>query len=118
MSDLNETAAYRAGAMPPFSVTHIESEICGGDRDRWFVMGTVNGDPRNGCGPVAICEWEPSAHEIADLLNRRYAPAAPERKSLLGRLRALVRRLLKVTTPAHNPAEVPAEVPGQPGEPA
>ena len=30
---------------------------------------TVDGDPRNRQGPVAICEYEPSAHAIAALLN-------------------------------------------------
>ena len=57
------------GALPPYSVTHIRPEIVGGGTEQWFVMGTVDGDPRDRSGPVAICEYEPSAHVIAALLN-------------------------------------------------
>lgn len=60
---------YRVGALPPYSVTYIDPKVCGTSTDQWFVMGTVDGDPRNQCGPVAICEYEPSAHAIAALLN-------------------------------------------------
>lgn len=66
---MSENTGYRVGALPPYSVTYINSAVCGGERDRWHVMGTVGGDPRDPCGPVAICEWEPSAHTIAALLN-------------------------------------------------
>jgi hypothetical protein len=55
--------------MPPYRVDYIDPAICGGGIDQWFVMGTVDGDPRNPRGPIAICEYEPSAHAIAYLLN-------------------------------------------------
>jgi hypothetical protein len=57
------------GALPPYSVTYIDPEVCATSHDQWFVMGTVDGNPRNPQGPVAICEYEPSAHVIAALLN-------------------------------------------------
>jgi hypothetical protein len=57
------------GAQPPYRVDYIDPAVCGGGTDQWFVMGTTNGDPRDPCGPVAICEYEPSAHVIAALLN-------------------------------------------------
>lgn len=57
------------GARPPYSVIYIDPEVCGTRTHQWFVMGTVEGDPRNQCGPVAVCEYEPSAHVIAALLN-------------------------------------------------
>lgn len=65
----NDAPAYAVGALPPFKVSYIDPAICGGRTDQWFVMGTVDGDPRNRQGPVAICEYEPSAHAIASLLN-------------------------------------------------
>ena len=58
------------GAMPPYSVTHIDGDYLGiGGGHTWHVMGTLDGNPRNPQGPVAVCEWEPSAHAIAALLN-------------------------------------------------
>lgn len=42
------------GAEPPFSVTQIDPEFSGFTRPRWYVMGTVAGDPRSQCGPVAF----------------------------------------------------------------
>lgn len=57
------------GALPPYSVTYVDPEVCATSQPQWFVMGTVDGTPGNGCGPVAICEYEPSAHVIAALLN-------------------------------------------------
>lgn len=62
------------GAKPPFSVTYIDPKVCATSTDQWFVMGTVNGDPRDQCGPVAICEYQPSAHTIAALLNTVTSP--------------------------------------------
>lgn len=62
--------AYQTGALPPYTVTHIDPDHLGiPGPERWFVMGTVDGDPRDQQGPVAVCEWEPSAHTIARLLN-------------------------------------------------
>lgn len=69
MTQQTETPVQQCGAKPPYSVNYIDPEVCGGGIDRWFVMGTVNGDPRDQCGPVAVCEYEPSAHVIAALLN-------------------------------------------------
>ena len=65
----NGAPGYWVGAEPPYTVVYIDPKICGGDIDRWFVMGTVGGDHFNPQGPVAICEYEPSAHAIAALLN-------------------------------------------------
>lgn len=62
-------SAYNVGSKPPFTVTHIDPAIGVGRTHQWFVMGTVDGDPRDQQGPVAICEYEPSAHAIAALLN-------------------------------------------------
>lgn len=65
----NDAPTICCGALPPYSVTYIDPEVCATSHDQWFVMGTVDGDPGNGQGPVAICEYEPSAHVIAALLN-------------------------------------------------
>ena len=65
----SDAPVMNCGALPPYRVEHIDPEVCGTSTHQWFVMGTVDGDPRNGCGPVAICEYEPSAHVIAALLN-------------------------------------------------
>lgn len=62
------------GALPPYKVTYIDPGVCATSQPQWFVMGTVDGNPRNGQGPVAICEYEPSAHAIAALLNASVAP--------------------------------------------
>lgn len=86
----NDAPTYWVGAKPPYSVSYIDPAICGGGADQWFVMGTVDGDPRNPQGPVAICEYEPSAHAIAYLLNANVdeyvaSPAASECPSRCGR---------------------------------
>ena len=65
---------HNVGALPPYSVTHIDPKVCATSIDQWFVMGTVDGNPRNQQGPVAICEYEPSAHAIAALLNASVKP--------------------------------------------
>lgn len=70
-----EAAGIWVGALPPYRVDYIDPEVCGTRTDQWFVNGTIDGDPRNPQGPVAICEWEPSAHTIARLLNENYTPA-------------------------------------------
>lgn len=58
------------GANPPYSVTYIDPKVTGsGEGEQWFVMGTVDGNPRNPQGPVAICDYEPAALAIAALLN-------------------------------------------------
>lgn len=70
MSDQStEKTQHWVGAMPPYRVDYIDPAICATSTPQWFVMGTVDGDPRNPQGPVAICEYEPSAHAIAYLLN-------------------------------------------------
>lgn len=79
------------GALPPFSVEYIDPALLGGKGiDRWFVMGTLDGDPRNQQGPIAICEYEPSAHTIAALLNA--ATQRPDDREAT--LRAAVERLV------------------------
>jgi hypothetical protein len=65
---------HNVGSLPPYSVSYIDPEVCGTSTDQWFVMGTVDGDPRNPQGPVAMCEYEPTAHAIAALLNAHVKP--------------------------------------------
>lgn len=67
--EVGRPETHWVGAQPPYSVSYIDPEICATSHPQWFVMGTVDGDPRNQQGPVAICEFEPSAHAIAYLLN-------------------------------------------------
>ena len=67
---------FNVGSLPPYSVSFIDPQVVPGTPPggQWFVMGTVDGDPRNQQGPVAICEYEPSAHTIAALLNASVRP--------------------------------------------
>lgn len=69
-------AHHNVGALPPYRVSFIDPRVVPGTPSggQWFVMGTVNGDPGNQQGPVAICEYEPSAHAIAALLNASVNP--------------------------------------------
>ena len=69
MAETEAETTHCVGSLPPFSVTYIDPEVCATSTPQWFVMGTVDGDPRNRQGPVAVCEYEPSAHAIAALLN-------------------------------------------------
>lgn len=88
-------STHNVGALPPYKVTYIDPKVCATSHDQWFVMGTVDGNPGNGQGPLAICEYEPTAHALAALLNAtvepgRYVVDVP-RPGLMARVRAWFR---------------------------